>query len=148
MNVGNVMTTGAATVRPDAPLAEAARIMVEHRISGLPVVDASGQLIGVITEGDFLRRPEGERFPWISILLSDTSAQTTAKELHERHVDEAMSRNPISVGVETSIDEVLLLMQRHGVKRFPVVDGGRVVGIVSRANLLRAVMRKADRADR
>jgi CBS domain-containing protein len=59
MKVGNIMTTGAATVRPDASLAEAARIMVEHRISGLPVVDASGRLVGVITEGDFLRRTKG-----------------------------------------------------------------------------------------
>ena len=145
MNVGDVMTTGAATARPDAPLAEAARIMVEHRISGLPVVDASGRLVGVITEGDFLRRPDGERSRWISILMSDASARITAKELHDRRVDEAMSRNPISVGIETPIDEVVELMGRHGVKRVPVVQGDRVVGIVSRANLLQAMMRKANR---
>ena len=145
MNVGDVMTTGAATVRSDAPLAEAARIMVEHRISGLPVVDASGRLVGVITEGDFLRRPDGERSRWISILMSDASARITAKELHDRRVDEAMSRNPISVGIETPIDEVVELMGRHGVKRVPVVQGDRIVGIVSRANLLQAMMRKANR---
>jgi len=119
--------------------------MVEHRISGLPVVDASGQLVGVITEGDFLRRPDGERSRWISILLNDINAQITAKELHDRRVAEAMSRNPISVGTETPIEEVMELMERSGVKRVPVVRNGRVVGIVSRANLLQALMRKANR---
>jgi CBS domain-containing protein len=145
MNVGDVMTTGAATVWPDAPLAEAARIMVEHRISGLPVVDASGQLVGVITEGDFLRRPNGERDRWISVLLRETNAQITAQELQGRRVDEVMSRNPISVGVETPIDEVLDLMERQRVKRVPVVCSGKVVGIVSRANLIQALMRRANR---
>lgn len=145
MKAGDVMTTGAATVRPDASLAEAARVMVEHRISGLPVVDASGRLVGVLTEGDFLRRKDGDRPRWISVLLSEPDAQITAKQLHDRHVEEAMSHNPISVGVEASVDEVVELMERHGVKRIPVVGNGKVVGIVSRANLLLTLTRRANR---
>ena len=139
------MTTGAATVRPDASLAEAARIMVEHRISGLPVIDLSERLVGILTEGDFLRRTDGDRLRWISVLLSEPDAQITSKQLHDRRVEEAMSRNPISVVVEASVDEVVELMERHGVKRIPVVDDGKVIGIVSRANLLLALTRRANR---
>jgi CBS domain-containing protein len=145
MKAGDVMTTGAATVRPDASLGEAARIMLEHRISGLPVVDADGKLIGVITERDFLRRDDGERPRWIGVLLSEASGQITARELHDRRVEDAMSKDPVSVGVEAPVDEIIDLMERHGVKRIPVVADGHVVGIVSRANLLLALMRKAGR---
>ena len=145
MNVSEVMTTEVATVRSDASLAEAARIMIKHRISGLPVVDASGRLVGVITEGDFLRRTDRDRPRWISVLLSDADAKITAKQLHERRVEEAMSRNPISVGVEASVEEIVQLMERQGIKRIPVVADGKVIGIVSRANLLLAATRRANR---
>ena len=67
MNAGDVMTTGAATVRPDKSLAEAGRILVEHRISGLPVVDADGRLVGVVTEHHFLRQDNGERPRWLEL---------------------------------------------------------------------------------
>ena len=144
MNAGDVMTTGAAIVRPDASLAEAARIMLEHRISGLPVVDAEGKLVGIVTERDFLRK-DGERPRWIDILLSKASAQITASELRNRRVEEVMSKNPICIGVETPVDEIIELIERHRVKRLPVVANGNVVGIVSRANLLLALTRKAGR---
>lgn len=78
--------------------------------------------------------------------MREANVQITAKQLHDRRVDEAMSRNPISVGVETPVDEVMELMERHGVKRIPVVRSGRVVDIVSRANLLQALMRKSNPA--
>ena len=145
MNAGDVMTTGAATVRPQASLAEAARVLIEHRISGLPVVDADGKLVGMVTEHDFLRRQLRTRPRWLDVLLTETAGQITVRELHDRHVEDVMSRSPISVEVETPLDELMELMQRHGVKRLPVVADGKVVGIVSRANLLAALMRKANR---
>jgi CBS domain-containing protein len=143
MKAGEVMTPGAATVRPDATLAEAARIMLEHRISGLPVVDADGTLVGIITERDFLRCEDGERPRWIDILLS-ARARITASELHRRRVAEVMSKEPIFIGVEAPVEDIVELMERYVVKRLPVVANGRVVGIVSRANLLLALARKAD----
>jgi CBS domain-containing protein len=146
MRAGDIMTTGAATVRPGESLAEAARILVENRISGLPVVDADGRLVGIVTEHDFLRRENRERPRWLDVLLTDAAGQVTARELHERRVEDVMSRNPVSVGVETPVDDVLELMDRHVVKRVPVVIDGRVVGVISRADLLRAMMRKANRA--
>lgn len=143
MNASDVMTTGAATVRPDASLAEAARIMLEHRISGLPVVNVNGKLVGIITERDFLRRDDGERPRWIDVVLSEAGGQITSRELHDRRVEEVMSKDPIYIGVETPVSELIELMERHGVKRLPVVTNGHVVGIVSRANLLLALRRKA-----
>jgi CBS domain-containing protein len=145
MKAGDVMTTGAATVRADAPLAEAARIMVEHHVSGLPVTDEAGKLAGIVTERDFLRRPGADRPSWAGALLGEAGANA-AKELRERRVSDTMTPNPVSVGVETPLDEVLDLLERHGVRRLPVVENGKVVGIVSRANLLLALVRAADRA--
>ncbi len=124
MKPGNVVTTGAATVRPDASLAEAARILVEHRISGLPVVSADGRLVGVVTEHDVLRPENGERPRWLDILLTDAAGQITAPELHERRVEEVTSKNPLSVGPETPIEDVVELMEGHDVKRVPVVSNG------------------------
>jgi CBS domain-containing protein len=145
MKAGEVMTTGAATVRQDAALAEAARILVENRISGLPVVDANGKLVGIVTEHDFLRRENGERPRWLDVLLADSPGQITARELRERRVQDVMSTNPVFVGADTPLEVVFELMEGHDVKRVPVVNKGKVVGIISRANLLQAMMRKADR---
>lgn len=146
MKAGDVMTTGAATVRPEASLAEAARIMVENRISGLPVVGADGKLVGVVTEHDLLRRENGDRPRWLDVLLTDAAGQITARALRDRRVEEVMSTNPVFAGPDTPLEVVFELMEGHGVKRIPVVSHGKVAGIISRANLLQAMMRKFDRA--
>ncbi len=145
MKAGEVMTTGAATVRPDASLAEAARVLIEHRISGLPVVNASGKLVGIVTEHDFLRKENGSRPRWLDVLLTEGAGQIEARELHDRRVEDVMSRSPVSAGVETPVEELLELMERHRVKRIPIVSNQKVVGIVSRANLLLALARRANR---
>jgi CBS domain-containing protein len=139
MRAGDIMTTGAATVRPDASIVEAARMMVEHRISGLPVVDGQGKLVGIVTEGDFLRTDDGGRPRIIEVATGGMSAG----ELMIRRVEEIMSRDPITAGVETSLEEVVALMEQHSVKRLPIVTEGKVVGILSRANLIMALVRKA-----
>jgi CBS domain-containing protein len=148
MKAADVMTTGAATIRPDASLAEAARIMLDHRISGLPVVDADGTLVGIVTERDFLRGDGGQRQRWIDVLLREPSAQITSDALHSRRVEDVMSIDPVFVDVEAPAEDIVELMERYGVKRIPVVADGKVVGIVSRANLLLALTRKAGHASR
>jgi CBS domain-containing protein len=145
MKAGDVMTTGAATIRPDASLAEAARIMLQHRISGLPVVDAAGKLVGVITERDFLRRGKDDTRRWLDALLGEASGQNTADQLNDRRVADVMSTDPITVGVETSVSEVTELMERHNVRRIPVIANDKVAGIVSVTDLLLALMRKTNR---
>jgi CBS domain-containing protein len=141
MKAADVMTTGAATVQPDTALADAARLMVEHRISGLPVVDAQDKLVGVITENDFLRAEAG-RQPLILELLADGGA-AAAGGLSSRRVQDLMTRDPVTIGVDAPLQEIVGLMTKHGIRRLPVVDHGKVVGIISRANLLLALMRRS-----
>jgi CBS domain-containing protein len=144
MKAGDVMTTGAATIRPDASLARAAQVMVEHQISGLPVIDAQDKLVGIISEGDFLRPERGHKARLLDLLASEGSL--AADELATRHVEELMTPNPVTITIDTRLDEIVDLMHHHNVKRLPVVALGKVVGIVSRANLLQALLRKSQSA--
>ncbi|WP_052764098.1 CBS domain-containing protein [Microvirga massiliensis] len=145
MKAGDVMTTGAATIRPEASLADAARIMLDNRISGLPVVDSAGKLVGIITERDFLRRGKDDARRWLDILLDEASGQDTADQLNDRRVADVMSTDPLTVSVETSVSEITELMERHNVRRIPVVANDKVAGIVSVTDLLLALMRKTNR---
>jgi CBS domain-containing protein len=140
MKAGDVMTTGAATVRPEAPLVEAAQLMVQHQISGLPVVDSQERLVGLVTENDFLRAGDSGKPRLLEMLAT---AGTDTDELKARRVDELMTRQPITVSAETPLEDVINLMHRHSVRRLPVVADGKVVGIVSRGNLLRALLRRS-----
>jgi CBS domain-containing protein len=139
MNAADVMTTGAATVRPETPLVEAARLMVEHRISGLPVVDGNDRLVGIISQGDFVR-PKGGAKPRLLDLLAGAGA---ASALASIRVEEFMTRDPVTVAVDTPLAEIVELMNRHNVRRLPVATDGKIVGIVSRANFLEALVRKS-----
>ena len=150
MKAADVMTLGAVTIRSDAAVSEAARLMLQYAISGLPVVDAAGRLVGIITEGDFLRRTEtgtGQHRPrWLEFLLGPGRLADEYVHSHGRRVEEVMTRQVVTVAEETSVDEIVRLMERHRIKRVPVVRDNSVVGIVSRANLVRGLARLADEA--
>jgi CBS domain-containing protein len=145
MKAADVMTLGAATVRADAPISEAVRLMIQYRISGLPVLDAEGRLKGMVTEGDFLRRSETHterrRPRWLEFLLGPGRLADEYVHSHGRKVEEIMTANVVTVTESTPLEEVVRLMERHRVKRVPVVSGDKLVGIVSRANLLHALAR-------
>jgi len=147
MKAGDLMSTGAATIGPDASLADAARLMTQHRISGLPVVEPDGKLVGIVTEHDFLRQTDGQRPRWFDVLLGESAGQINGRQLNEGRVRDVMSAPPISIDIETDVEEVVGIMQRHGVKRLPVLAQGKIVGILSRANLLEALVRRADRSE-
>jgi CBS domain-containing protein len=147
MKASDIMTMGATTVRPDTTIEHAARVMLEHHISGLPVVNAQGQLLGIVTERDLLRRKEigteRHRPRWLEIWLSARQlAQEYAQE-HGRKVEHVMSRDVASVGPDTPVSEIVDLMEERGIKRLPVVSDGKVTGIVSRSNLVLALSRNA-----
>jgi CBS-domain-containing membrane protein len=148
MKAADVMTIGAATIRYDASVQEAARLMLQYGISGLPVVDAAGHLVGIITDGDFLRHIETGAAPrrprWFEFLLSPGRLADEYAHSHGRRVDELMTRQVVTVAEEAPLDEIVQLMERHFIKRVPVVRDNRVVGIVSRANLLHGLARKPD----
>jgi len=143
MRVGDVMTRQVITIEKDAPVQRAIRLLLQNRISGLPVVDADGRLKGIVTEGDFLHRAEtgtARRRPrWVEFLVGPGKLASEYVHTHSRFVADVMTVDVHTVSEETSLDEVVRLMEKYHVKRFPVVKDGKVVGIISRANLLRAL---------
>ncbi len=150
MKAKDIMTGRVISVSPDASIFEAAHLMLQNRISGLPVVDSADVLVGMVTEGDFLRRTETgtekHRPRWIEFILGPGRAAADFTHSHGRKVDEVMSDNPLSVSEDSSVEEIVELMERHRIKRVPVTRDTRVVGIVSRANLVRAMLPAAKAA--
>jgi CBS domain-containing protein len=154
MNAGDVMTQSTVTVAPDASIMHAIRLMLERRISGLPVVDHAGALVGMLTEGDLLRRTElgtqRQRPRWIEFLIGPGQLASEYVSASGRKVCEVMTTPVYSVAEDTPLTDVVQIMESKQVKRLPVVRDNQVVGIVSRANLLRALAslpRDAEPAD-
>jgi CBS domain-containing protein len=143
MKAHDVMTWGAITVEPEASATRAVRLMLQNNISGLPVVDDKGQLVGMVTEGDFLRRGElgtqRQRPRWLEFLVGPGRLAAEYVQSSGRKIAEIMTPEPKTISPETPLDEVVSLMERHSIKRLPVVQDGKLVGIVSRANLLHAL---------
>lgn len=150
MNAADVMTREVRTVEPDASILEAARLMLQHRISGLPVVDAAKKLVGIVTEGDFLRRTETgtqrRRPRWLEFIVGPGKLATEYTHSSGCKVHEVMTAGVHTVSEDTPLEQVVHLMERCRIKRLPVVRGQSLVGIVTRANLLRAVVRLAHEA--
>lgn len=144
MKVAEIMTRPVISVTPDTTIAEAARLMLQHRISGLPVVAASGEVVGILTEGDLLRRAETgtqlRRARWLEFLIAPGRLAREYANAHARRVGEVMTPRVECVGPETELAEVVRLLERRRIKRLPVTDAGQLVGIVSRANLVRALV--------
>jgi CBS domain-containing protein len=143
MKAHDVMTWGAITVEPEASVTCAVQLMLQNKISGLPVVDDNGQLVGMVTEGDFLRRGElgtqRQRPRWLEFLLGPGKLATEYVRASGQKVAKIMTPEPKTITPETPLEEVVGLMERHRIKRLPVVQDGKLVGIVSRANLLHAL---------
>jgi CBS domain-containing protein len=137
------MTRQVITVSPDAQVLQAVRLMLQNRISGLPVVDQQGHLVGIVTEGDFLRRAETNterhRPSWLEFLTSPGRLADEYVHAHGRKVEEVMSRNPHTVSEDATLEEVVRTMERKHIKRVPVLRQGKLVGIITRANLLHAL---------
>lgn len=143
MKVSDVLTRRVISIDPQATVMEAVRLMLQNHISGLPVIDAKGKLVGMLTEGDLLRRAETgtqrHRKRWVEFVLGPGRMADEYVHTHARRVSEIMTTDPVTVGEEVSLDEVVRLMEERSVKRLPVVRGGKVVGIVARANLMHAL---------
>ena len=143
MIASDVMTRNVISVPPDATIAGAAELMLERGISGLLVVDASGTLCGIVTEGDLLRRDElgtqRRRSWWLRLLASPERQAADFTRTHGRRVADVMTHDVLSVDVNAPLADIVEVMEEHRVKRVPVLEGDRVVGVVSRADLLRAL---------
>jgi CBS domain-containing protein len=143
MRAHQIMTRPVITVTPETTIVEAANTMLQRHISGLPVVDAAGKLVGIVSEGDFIRRSElgtqRKRGRFLAFILGP--GQAAADFVHERgrKVAEVMTPEPFTVTEDTRLEKIVALMEKHHVKRLPVMRGDRIVGILSRANLLQAM---------
>lgn len=144
MRAHQIMTRKPLTVRADTPILDAAKLMLQHHISGLPVVDDKGGLIGIVSEGDFVRRHEigtqAPRIRWLDFLMGPGKTAVDFVHEHGRKVGEIMTADRlITAAEEMPLADLVRLMQRQNVKRLPVVRGDALVGIVTRSDLLRAV---------
>ena len=143
MNVSDVMTRGVVSVGPDATVSEAIACMASRHVSGMPVVDGGGRLVGMLTEGDLLRRIETHtQAPprrWLGLLLGPGTDADEYARSHGRRVADVMTTAVVTVGAEAPLSDVVRLMEEHAIRRLPVVEDGRVVGIVSRADLVAAL---------
>lgn len=144
MRAEQIMTPDPIAATPEMTIAEAARLMLDHRISGLPVTEGKARLVGMLTEGDLLRRAETgterHRSRWLELLMGPGRLAGDYVDAHARKVSEIMTTDIVSVAPGAPLDEIVALMEKHHVKRVPVVDTGRLVGIVSRADLVRALL--------
>jgi CBS domain-containing protein len=139
----DVMVKDVITVRPDVTIQKAAQLLVEHGISAMPVTEDDGRLVGIVSEGDLIRRTEigteRRRSWWLDMLTpSETRAEDYVKA-HAVRVVDIMSRRVITAAETSTLAEIATLLEKHGIKRVPIVRDGRIVGIVSRANLVRAL---------
>jgi CBS domain-containing protein len=143
MRAHQIMTRRVTTVSPDSTIVDAANTMLKQHISGLPVTNASGKLIGIVSEGDFIRRAEigtqRRRARWLKFLLG--AGRDASDFVHEqgRKVGEIMTPNPCTVSEDTLLEDIVTTMEKNSIKRLPVMRGDQIVGIVTRANLLQAV---------
>jgi len=143
MKARDIMTKNVVSVTPDCSIADMAATMQKYRVSGLPVIDAGGTLVGLVTEGDCLRRAETgteiKRSGWRSFLASPETLAGEYIRSHGRKVSDVMTRDLITIGEDTDLDEIVHLMEKHQIKRLPVVRDDVVIGIVSRSNLVQAL---------
>lgn len=143
--IRDMMTTRVVTVHRETGLKEVARLLVDHRISGVPVVDVHGAVIGVLTEADFLPKEQGggavQHRRLAGLFRDSAESRAQRARIVATRADEAMTCPAITIEAHQPVSEAARLMMVHHVNRLPVVEEGRLVGIVSRADLLRAFIR-------
>lgn len=143
MRAYQIMTHRLTTVRVDTPIAKAAELMLEKRVSGLPVVDAKGHLVGIVSEGDFLRRGEigtrHRRSGWLEFFVGPGKLASEFVKEEGRTVGDVMTRDPVTITEDATLEDIVQIMEQKGIKRLPVLRNGDLIGIVTRANLLQAV---------
>jgi CBS domain-containing protein len=151
MRAIDVMTTEVISVGPDTSVQALAALLSERGISGVPVVDAEGRVVGIVSEGDVLRRvkigtarrpearPGRRRSSWLEGIASDRELARDYGKSHGRTVGDVMTRDVVAVSDTTELADIAILLETKNIKRVPVVRDGKLVGIVSRANLVRAL---------
>lgn len=144
MKARDVMTRDVVTIDANRGVVDVARLLLDKRISAVPVVDGAGRLIGIVSEGDLLRRVETDtvrrRSGWHALMTSNWSLAAEYVKSHARHAADIMTQTVVSVSEDTPLGDITDLFEERKIKRVPVTRDGKVVGIVSRADLLRALV--------
>jgi CBS domain-containing protein len=145
VRVEDFMTRRVITITPDTTLLAAAKLMLEHRVGGLPVLDAAGHLIGVFSESDLLRE-EGEKgSPWLDIMVAEDEKPAASLRLDMRKVADIMTRQLVTIAPDASIAEAFRLLHDHRLRRLPVVESDKLVGVIARVDLVRAMATSAEK---
>ncbi len=143
MNAADVMVSPVITVGPDATVQEVADILLRNRISAVPVLSQQGKILGIVSEGDLLRRVESgtqrHRSWWLELLTTKFTLRDEYVKSHSRKVTDIMTSDVLTVSPDTPLGDIASVLEKNGIKRVPVVTDGKLVGIVSRANLLQAI---------
>ncbi|AOK62607.1 CBS domain-containing protein [Burkholderia ubonensis] len=144
MRASDVMTPVVITVTPETTVHAAAKLLADNHIGGMPVVDANGRVVGFVSEGDLLHRVEigtgkRRRAWWLEVLASTRELAGAYVKEHGHAVKDVMNDRVIAVTEDTPLDEIADTFERYRIKRVPVLKDGELVGIVSRANLIRAL---------
>jgi predicted transcriptional regulator len=144
MKARDVMVSPVITTKPTASVKEVAQVLLQNRISGLPVIDDAGKLVGVVSEGDLMRRAdlgtERHRSWWLATLFAEEeSLALEYVKQHSKKVADLMTKRVVTASPDASLNEIAGLLERHSIKRVPIVENGALVGIVSRANLIQAL---------
>jgi CBS domain-containing protein len=139
MRAKDIMTKDVVIIAPDASIADAAKLMLRWRISGIPVVNKLGKLIGIITEGDLIRRAEFQLPSQITSAQSQEQDEKANIGAHGVKVEDVMTKEVLTVDENETQEQIAMTLEERGIKRVPVMHGDRITGIVSRANLLRSL---------
>jgi CBS domain-containing protein len=137
------MVKAVVTTTPETTVEKLARLMINLRISGVPVVNKEGQLVGIVTEGDLLRRAESgtdrQRSPWSESFSSNSRLAAEYVKSHAKRVADVMTREVVSVDETATLGEIADLLETKRIKRVPVVHDSKIIGVVSRADLLQVL---------
>jgi CBS domain-containing protein len=144
VQVKDFMTCQVVTVTPETSILDAARLMLDHKISGLPVVNDGGRVVGIISEHDLLRdNVRTKRTHWLRLMIDRVNLADESGRLHERKVCEVMTPDPVTITEAASLEEAGRLIEENDIKRLPVVRDDKLVGIIARADMVRAMIHAA-----
>jgi CBS domain-containing protein len=150
MKASDVMVSRVITIGPDATVRDVANLLLLNRISAVPVVDERGGILGIVSEGDLINRDDTGTTHrtswWLNALSSKDALAAEYVKSHSQKVSDVMTRDVITASPETSVSEIASLLEKHSIKRVPILKDGKIVGIVSRANLLQGLACMKDRA--
>jgi CBS domain-containing protein len=148
MNAADVMITNVISVRSDTSVAKIAETLLTNRISAVPVLDEKGAMVGIVSEGDLIHRVEADterhRSWWLELLTGKEVLARDFVKSHARKAADVMTRPVVTVKPDTPLGELASLLEKHRIKRVPVMKDGKIVGIVSRANLIQSLVTRGN----